>query len=263
MKVKSSTQVRFRRSANGDLFILNRKIHSGDIRTFWRKVSLLLKQQRPHLVITLNVDQTIRLGTDLDYRRAFNEAAIVTLDGMPLVNFVKTFMRTKSSRLTGADLLLDASNFASANNYKMCLLGGAPVIAKNACENLRKMHPNLIVKTIDFPFLDVTDLNSNRLALVIGLLKDFKPHLVFICLGSPKQEIFFLNHKEILPPGIYIGSGASADFLGGWKKRAPQIIQHLSLEWAWRLIQEPRRLARRYLITGWRIMPIFLNSLKK
>lgn len=259
----SPSKVRFRRSISGDVFIADKKIHSEGIHSFWLKVSSLLEQKKPHLVITLNVDQTIRLGEDLDYRRAFDESAIVTLDGMPLVQFAKIFMGAKSYRLTGADLLVQAGYFASKNDYKLCLLGGAPVVAKKASMNLRKNNPNLIVKAIDFPFLDVAELNPDRLGTVIDLLKGFKPHLIFVCLGSPKQEIFFLNHKEILPPGIYIGSGASMDFLGGGKKRAPRIVQQFSLEWLWRLIQEPRRLGRRYLITAWRIFPIFLFSLKK
>ncbi len=259
----SPSKVRFQRSVSGDIFIADKKIHSEGTQSFWMKVSSLLEKKKPHLIITLNVDQTIRLSTDVDYRRAFDESAIVTLDGMPLVKFAKIFMRAKSCRLTGADLLIEASYFASKNDYKLCLLGGAPVVAEKACLSLRKNNPNLIVKAIDFPFLDVSELNSDRLRAVIDLLKEFKPHLVFVCLGSPKQEIFFLNHKGVLPPGIYIGSGASMDFLGGRKKRAPQMVQQLSLEWVWRLIQEPQRLGRRYLITAWRIIPIFLFSLRK
>ena len=261
--MKSTPPVRFRRSMSGKISIAGREIHSAGIQSFWLQVTELLKNGEPYLVITLNVDQTIRLTTDLEFRLAFNQAAIVTLDGMPLVNFLKIFLHTKSVRLTGADILLQAAKFASVNNLKLCLLGGAPDIAKKACSNLREMHPSLIVEAIDFPFVEVSDFQTNSLTGVVDHLNEFKPNLVFVCLGSPKQEIFFQSHTEILPAGIYIGSGASLDFIGEWKIRAPELVQHLSLEWAWRLVQEPRRLARRYLITGWRILPILFFSLKK
>ncbi len=91
-------------------------------------------------------------------------------------------------------------------------------------------------------------------------LRDRAAEVTFICLGSPKQELWFLENRHELPPGIYVGAGAAIDFAGGAKKRAPVLAQRIGMEWVWRLAQEPRRLARRYLVDGPKFIFVVVRS---
>ena len=89
---------------------------------------------------------------------------------------------------------------------------------------------------------------------MIAQLRDVAPDIVFVCLGAPKQELWYLQWRDQLPPAVYIGAGAAVDFAADRVRRAPKLVQRIGAEWVWRLAQEPRRLAGRYLGKG----PAFL-----
>lgn len=256
------SDVKFSRNENQQLEILGKEIFISDMASFWKKISILIDSKKPHLVITLNVDQTNRLLHSEKFRMAFKSASIVTLDGMPLVKLAKYLNFKNATRLTGADMLIDSCNFATNNALKICLLGGSNEIAIQAEKKLLKEFPALQIVHIDFPFVSLDELTDNEVFRVIDKLNKEKPNIVFICLGSPKQEIFFLENKSSIPACVYIGAGASVDFVGGSKKRAPKYFQKHSLEWMWRLAQEPKRLSRRYLISSWKIIPILTRTIR-
>lgn len=251
----------FTKTENEYFTLRNKEIFVASEEDLWNYILLGLNERVPKLLITLNVDQTIRLSSDNEYRDAFAIASIITLDGMPLV-FLAKFMGLRNvSRLTGADMLLKSCSVAVEKKLKICILGGSPDIAEEASKNLRAKYRELRIVKIPIPYMRITEITSESLNEPLEMLSREKPDLVFICLGSPKQEILFKNLRDNLPPAIYIGAGASIDFIGGGKKRAPKLLQKISLEWAWRLTQEPIRLFKRYLITAWKIIPIFIASI--
>jgi N-acetylglucosaminyldiphosphoundecaprenol N-acetyl-beta-D-mannosaminyltransferase len=96
---------------------------------------------------------------------------------------------------------------------------------------------------------------------VVEGIKNFAPDIVFLCLGAPKQESWFMEWRDLLPDGVYIGAGAAVDFAAGVSTRAPAQLQRLGMEWVWRLAQEPKRLAKRYLIKGPRFLVIAARSI--
>ena len=95
---------------------------------------------------------------------------------------------------------------------------------------------------------------------VIDRLAQLDPSLVYLCLGSPKQEAWFEHWRRELPAAVYVGAGAAVDFAAGARRRAPRALQMIGGEWTWRLVQEPRRMAGRYLGRGPRFLGVIARS---
>ncbi|MFF0904448.1 UNVERIFIED_CONTAM: WecB/TagA/CpsF family glycosyltransferase [Kocuria sp. CPCC 205316] len=212
-----------------------------------------------HLVITCNVDQTINLTKDAELRSAYDKASLITLDGAPLVAIARAMGATEVHRITGADLLPAVCKNAMFVGKKIAITGGRDDTLRKAVTNLRAAYPQADVLDIPFPMLSSCD--DKRSLSVISALHDANPDIVFVCLGSPKQEAWYLTWQDQLPNAVYVGVGAAVDFAAGSVVRAPQWLQGLGLEWTHRLLQEPKRLAHRYLIRGMVFVPIVLNSL--
>ena len=136
---------------------------------------------------------------------------------------------------------------AEERGYRVYFLGGAPGVADLAKSKVEAALPRIQIVGTDAPFIDVKN-SSNELDEVCARIRNAAPDLVFVALGAPKQEIWSYLRAEQLKPAVLIGVGASLDFVAGIQKRAPSWMSKFGLEWLYRLAQEPRRLAARYLL---------------
>lgn len=223
------------------------------------RLSVLVVEDKSSLVVTSNVDQLVNLQSSSDLRAAYRDADLRLLDGMPLVYLSRVLGCRSVARHTGADLLPLCASVSAERGWRIVILGGAPEVSSRAAENLRIAYPKADMKSVELPhFKDVKDPN---LAPIVDRLLALEPDVVFICLGSPKQEQWYLHWVDRLPSAIFIGAGAAVDFAAGSKSRAPRFLQRLGFEWIWRLCQEPSRLAHRYLVKGREFIPIVIRSL--
>lgn len=219
----------------------------------------LLQKEKPALVITPNVDQIIDIASNLQYRQAFDNASLRLLDGMPLVILARLLGARGVRRLTGADMLPWVVEQSETEGWVVAITGGRDDVAQQAADSLQTRFPAAKIRAIPFPVLSAP--SDPKAKVVIESLRDLRPDVTFICLGAPKQELWFTFWQDELPDGIYIGAGAAVDFAAGTVMRAPAALQRLSLEWAWRLLQEPRRLSHRYLIKGPRFLGFVYRSI--
>jgi N-acetylglucosaminyldiphosphoundecaprenol N-acetyl-beta-D-mannosaminyltransferase len=217
------------------------------------------RRRRPGrtLVMTPNVDQVLSLRDDDAARRAFARADLRTVDGAPLIALARLLGDDGLQRLTGADLLLACVGAAAERGWRIALTGGAAGTSTRAVARLRAAHPDADVVDVPFPVLAAREDGRG----VVERLRALRPDVVFLCLGSPKQEAWFLAWEEALPDAVYVGAGAAVEFAAGVRHRAPRLVQRLGLEWVWRLLQEPRRLAYRYLVRGPRFLAVVARSL--
>ena len=211
------------------------------------RIERLIAERKPSYVVTPNVDHVVRFQTDADFRRIYDGASLVTADGMPLL-WAGRFLGTPfKERVCGSDLLPDFCAAAAAKGYKIFFLGGAPAAADKAAEVLTKRHPGLrIVGSYCPPFGFEKDEEENR--KIVERIKGTAPDILFVGLGSPKQEKWPLRFKEDLGVPVSIGVGVTFSFIAGDVKRAPRWMRDLGLEWLWRLMAEPGRLWKRYLV---------------
>lgn len=242
---------------SGTVTLAGRELFLGSQAELMAHIESLLPAQAVHTVITPNVDQTLNLVADVGLRRAYDEAEIRITDGFPLVKLGHLLGGARLQRHTGADLLPLVAAQARRCGWTIAVTGGEEHIARIAAETLRRRFDADVV-AVPFPRISSVDDDGSR--KVVDELVRLKPDLVFVCLGSPKQDVWVSHWRSELPPALYVGAGAAVDFVAGTKKRAPATVQRLGAEWIFRLAQEPRRLARRYLIRGPRFLYIAVRS---
>lgn len=213
------------------------------------RIAADLSAGRGGIVITVNLDHLRRYGRDAEYRRVADEAEIAVADGMALVWASRLQGTGLPERVTGSNLIWSLSAAAAAGRHRVFLLGGNPGTAEAAGEVLTRTYPGLCVAGIHCPEPGFEGDPAGTEA-VRRILAEARPDLVFVALGSPKQELLMARLRDELPHAWWLGVGISFSFVSGEVRRAPLWVQNLGFEWLHRLLQEPRRLARRYLLQG-------------
>lgn len=193
-------------------------------------------------VATPNIDICRRAGRDPAARDLVRGASLVVADGMPLVWAARLRGDPLPERVTGASLIFTLSAAAAGHGRSVYLLGGEPGVPERAAAALARRYPGVRVAGTDAPppGFDVAEVRQR--------IAGARPDIVFVGLGFPKQERVIAAVAPALPGAWFVGCGAAIPFAAGALPRAPRWMQRAGLEWAYRLLSEPRRLFRRYLI---------------
>jgi N-acetylglucosaminyldiphosphoundecaprenol N-acetyl-beta-D-mannosaminyltransferase len=203
-------------------------------------------------VVTVNIDHMVRCRRDPAYRSLVDRAELVVADGMPLVWGSRLQGTALPERVAGSSVTLSLAADLAEQGRSLFLLGGNPGVAEAAGRVLAERFRGLrIAGTYCPPFgfeRDRTEMQRIREALDAT-----RPDVVYVALGSPKQEWLIdqlRNQRPDLSTTWWLGVGISLSFITGEVHRAPWWVQRLGLEWVHRMAQEPRRLFRRYVIDG-------------
>lgn len=196
-----------------------------------------------------------------DFKAILNDALLTTPDGMPTVwvGHLQGFRKMK--RVFGPDLMTELCARSVQHGYSHFLYGGMPGVADDLCRVLRSRFPGIkIVGTYSPPFRPLTSLEFGDLKKRIAATK---PDLFWVGLSTPKQERFMAAHAHELEAGVMLGVGAAFDIHTGRLRDAPTWVKNSGLQWLHRLLQEPRRLWKRYLVNNpkflWNITLQFLS----
>lgn len=210
------------------------------------------------LVATINVDHVVELEANERFEAFYARADIVVVDGAPIVALARVLGARGLSRITGADLLPALIAQVAQTSGRVVIVGGRDTVRDEAVAAFRAQYPGIDLAGISFPLISSPDDERSR--DVIDEIRATQPQFVFVSLGSPKQELWLSRWASELPAGVYVGVGAAVDFAAGTSRRAPRWIQTVGAEWLWRLAQEPRRLAGRYLGRGPRFLGFAARS---
>ena len=208
-----------------------------------------LAQQRGGWVITPNLDHMRRAGSDAEFKGMLDEADVVVADGTPLIWASKLQGTPLPERVAGSSLVWSLAKAAAKNNRSLYLLGGDPGAAEKAGQVLIERYPDLKIAGTDCPPVGF-DKTPGGMDQVLQKVLESKPDIVYVALGSPKQERLIRQVRDKLPHVWWLGVGISLSFIAGDVRRAPLWVQKIGLEWLHRLFQEPGRLAKRYLVHG-------------
>lgn len=200
-------------------------------------------------VVTPNVDHLRRVVKDEVFRRLYARATLRVADGMPLVWASRLQGTPLPGRVAGSNLITSLCGGAARAGVSVYLLGGDPGTAAGAATVLTGRFPELEVAGTDCPAPGF-DADSEQMRGVRDRLLAARPGIVFVALGSPKQELLIDRLRPDLPEAWWLGVGISFSFLTGDVRRAPRWMQAIGLEWLHRLLQERSRLTRRYLYHG-------------
>jgi N-acetylglucosaminyldiphosphoundecaprenol N-acetyl-beta-D-mannosaminyltransferase len=227
--------------------LLGVEIDSYPLDVFMQKLEEQMRRGKGAYVVTPNVDHIVRLKTDGEFREVYRRASFVVPDGMPLLWASRWLGKSLPERITGADLFPRLSARAAATGRSIFLLGATPSVCNRVIAKLRRENPNLKITGQYSPPLGFEKC-QDELKKIVQVLKQSKPDVVFAALGTPKQEKLIYHLRTRVPVRLFIGVGAAFDFYSGEKKRAPGWLQKAGLEWAFRLLNEPGRLWKRYLV---------------
>ncbi|MEO6236666.1 MAG: WecB/TagA/CpsF family glycosyltransferase [Vicinamibacterales bacterium] len=221
-----------------------------------RAIEALVDARRGGAVFTPNVDHVVKASSHEGFRSAYDRASLSFADGMPLIWASRLLGCPLPERVTGSDLLLPILQLAGRRRWRVYLLGGAPGVAE-ACAHLLTEQMGIIVAGWDDSRIaqDGTDSGGS-----VARVRAAQADIVLVALGPPKQELWIDRASDAIRPAVAMGVGASLDFLVGKYKRAPRWMAVSGLEWLYRLVQEPRRLWRRYLVEGPRFLGIVTST---
>jgi N-acetylglucosaminyldiphosphoundecaprenol N-acetyl-beta-D-mannosaminyltransferase len=212
------------------------------------RVCDMIESRGPYgCVVTPNVDHIMRLHHDSLFREVYANAALVVPDGVPLV-WASRFLKTPlKGRVNGTDLFELLAARSADRGYRLFFLGGNPGAAERAAEVLVRRHPALVIAgTYCPPFGFDSDETLNR--EIQNRIRSSGADILFIGIGAPRQELWMYRYGSACGVSMALGIGVSFSLVGGDISRAPVWMQRSGLEWFWRLLTEPGRLWKRYLV---------------
>lgn len=213
-------------------------------------------------VVTPNVDHIVKLEKDALFREIYEQAALVLTDGQPLRWISRILGTPIVEKVSGSDLLPEVCKRGAEKGYSFFLLGASEGVAAHAAHNLRKKYPGLIIAGTYSPPWGF-EKDEEELEHIARMIRRAAPHILAIGLGTPKQEKFFYQNKERFQVPVVLCIGGSIDFEAGNVKRAPAWVSRIGFEWLYRLIKEPGRMWKRYLIEDMAIFKIWWKYRKK
>jgi N-acetylglucosaminyldiphosphoundecaprenol N-acetyl-beta-D-mannosaminyltransferase len=225
------------------------RIHAIDEQRSVEHILTELEAGRGGFVVTPNVDHLRRCGQDVSFSALVAEADLVVADGMPLVWASRLQGTPLPQRVAGSDLISSLSAAAAGQGRSVFLLGGDAGTAEAAAVVLRDRYPQLKIAGKFCPPKGF-EKDEAEIQRLTSHLQSVNPDIVFVALGSPKQERLIDRVRRMMPKTWWLGVGVSFSFLCGDVRRAPVWMRNWGLEWAHRLMQEPKRLFRRYVVVG-------------
>lgn len=209
------------------------------------RIAEMVASGEPHYVVTPNVDILVQGRRNPELHKILCEADLVLCDGQPLVWASRLLGNALPERVAGSDLTPRLIAQAQRMGHRIFLLGASPEANAQAAARLRKNYPRLeIAGHFSPPYRPLAEMDHDE---IVCRVRAAEPDILFVSFGCPKQEQWIARHYQQLGVPVCLGVGATIDFLAGRVRRAPFWMRRCGLEWTYRLLQEPRRLFRRYL----------------
>ncbi|AGT10176.1 WecB/TagA/CpsF family glycosyltransferase [Paracoccus aminophilus] len=231
---------------------VNVRVNSTDEKSLLAEVGRRLKTGQPFAIATINVDHLQRLGEDPVFRRAYAAHDLICADGNPIV-WLSKIAKKPVALVPGSDLVVPLMHEAVAANVPVALVGANDDSLAKAADRLRALVPGLrivLCHAPGFPF----DPEGDEGAEIIEKLRASGARLCLLALGAPRQERFAIRARDALGNVGFASIGAGLDFLSGHQQRAPKLMRQVKMEWLWRMLSNPKRLAARYA-KGFGILP--------
>lgn len=206
----------------------------------------------------VNAAKLVRLQRDAALRDALADCDIVTADGQPVVWASRLLGTPLPERVAGIDLMEALLERARIRAYRVYLLGARREVVERASAEIRRRHDGIAIVGFHHGYFPPEDEVA-----IVDRIAEAEPDLLFIALETPQKELFLARHRDRLKVPFAMGVGGAFDVLAGRRRRAPRWARRLGLEWAFRFAQDPRRLARRYLVGNSRFVALVLGELAR
>jgi N-acetylglucosaminyldiphosphoundecaprenol N-acetyl-beta-D-mannosaminyltransferase len=234
--------------------LLGTRIDRVELPSLAQWIEAFLASGAPHQVITANLDFIAIARRRPHFARIVDEADLVICDGKPLQWASALWGEPLPARVTGMHLVIETARLSAKNGYRIFLLGAAPGVAVRAARELERLAPGVAIAGAYSPPQGSFDVAEDT--HMVSLIRAAQTDALFVALGAPRQDEWIYAHLPELEVSLCAGVGGVFNFLAGETRRAPEWVQRMGFEWAYRLAQEPARLWRRYLIDD---LPLFFE----
>lgn len=194
---------------------------------------------RPSWILAINPEKIMKALADKELQRLLVQADLFIPDGIGILWAGKLMGQVFPQRVTGVDLLVTLVAEAAKRGWKVYLLGAAPGLAEEVAKSWAEHYPGLQVAGCHDGYFDSSEEED-----IVQAVRDASPDLLFVGMGSPKQEQFINMYRQRLGVPVCMGVGGSFDVISGKKKRAPVWMQKIGMEWSYRVMIEPTRILR-------------------
>jgi N-acetylglucosaminyldiphosphoundecaprenol N-acetyl-beta-D-mannosaminyltransferase len=225
--------------------ILNCEIDRLDMAQTLARCQASIEQGTYVQQVSINAAKLVALRHDTDLRDVVNRCGLVNADGQSVVWASRLLGDPLPERVAGIDLMQALIAMAEREDYGIYILGARREVLETAVQRLREMHPLLRIRGYRDGYF--SDAQSPEVAAAI---RDSQAQILFVAMSSPRKEHWLGEYGARLHVPLVMGVGGSIDIVAGITRRAPQVWQQLGIEWLYRLLQEPRRMLRRYLVTN-------------
>ena len=226
--------------------VLDSFISVGSFKDLIEGIFSLSEEKKSSYVCVCNVHMLVEAQKDKDFNKLLNNADIVTPDGGPIAKMLSWKYNIKQERVAGMDLLPAIIDECAKRKKSIYLYGSTNKVLNQITEKVNSNYPNLDLEFYSPPFRELSRQEKNE---IIDEINTFNPDFVFVALGCPKQEKWMAANQGIIN-SCMIGLGGAFEVYAGLRKRAPKWMYQNSLEWLYRLLLEPNRLFKRYLLTN-------------
>ena len=206
-------------------------------------IGKFIQSKELHRIVLLNPHYFLVARKFPKFMNYLKSSDLVLADGIGIVLACWILSGRIVNRIVGTDLMPLLAKAGADKGWKFYFLGAKPGIAEKAAENFKKMYPNFNIVGIHHGYFSEDEEKK-----VVDKIKAAEPDILVVCLGVYKQDMFIEKYQKEVKVPVAFGNGAAFDFWSGVVKRAPKWMQKIGLEWFWRLLQEPKRLWKRYLI---------------
>jgi N-acetylglucosaminyldiphosphoundecaprenol N-acetyl-beta-D-mannosaminyltransferase len=237
------------------IHVLGVGVHAVTLKQSVRMIEAAVRSQSKGFICVTGVHGVMEAQRDVRFRGILNSSLLTTPDGMPMVWVGRLQGHNRVRRVFGPDLMRVVCSRSVARGITHFFYGGAEGVAEELKERMQASFPGIrIVGTYTPPFRPLTNEEGTELGATIARLK---PDIMWIGLGTPKQERFMAEHASKLDTKLLIGVGAAFDYHTGRAQDAPAWVKLSGMQWLHRLSQDPKRLWKRYLINN----PIFISKI--
>lgn len=192
-----------------------------------------------------NVAKLVNCRKNTELRKSLIESDIVVADGLPIVWLSRLVGNPLPERIAGIDIMYQLLKLSSNHNYRVFFLGAKQQVVQKVVEIVQRKYPGVHVAGYRNGYFRESEDKD-----VAEQVKKSSADILFVGISSPKKEIFLRKWRNFMNVPVCLGVGGSFDVLAGVTKRAPCWMQKCGLEWLYRLIQEPRKMWKRYLVTN-------------
>ncbi len=212
---------------------------------FVSRAERFISSKAPHYIAMMNVAKLVKMRSDKELAQSILAADLIGADGVPLVWVSRLFGTPLPGRVNGTDLMYRLLEKANEKRYRIFFLGATEAVLQRVLEIVRQEYPGVQIAGSQDGYFTPTEEPA-----IVNKIRVAQPDILLIAFGTPKKELWVKRYLAAMGVPVIHGVGGSFDVMAGVIRRAPLWMQRSGLEWFFRLLQEPGRMWRRYLVTN-------------